>query len=121
MKPQAHRKHTTGGRVIKRIQGERVSRVLWKLVRGLYFHEKKVVLPEDTPRTMEIIEPERARETAGANPVWEKVKAQEPRGSYGGVFEYKYFVGDVDGKKLHVWGMILWDKIMIFVAHHDPP
>ena len=52
--------------------------------------------------------------------MWEEVKAQDPRGSYGGVFEYKYLLGDVDGKKLHVWGMIVWDKIMIFVGHHDP-
>ena len=109
-----------GGRVIKRFNGERVNRIAWKLVRGLYSHETKSVLGEDTPFTTEIIEPDRARETAGANPVWETVKAQEPRGSYGGVFEYKYFVRDVNGNKLHVWGMILWDKIMIFIAHHDP-
>ena len=60
-----------------------------------------------------------ARETAETNLVWETVKAQEPRGAYGGVFEYKYFVRDVSGNKLHVWGMILWDKIMIFIAHRD--
>ena len=112
--------HLPGGRVIKRFNGERVNRVAWKLVRGLYFYETKSVLGEDTPSTIEIIEPDRAREAAGTNLVWETVTAQEPRGAYGGVFEYKYFVRDVSGNKLHVWGMILWDKIMIFIAHHDP-
>ena len=109
-----------GGRVVKRFDGARVNRVAWKLVRGLYFHQTASVLPEDTPFTTEIIEPERARETTGRNPLWEKVKSQPPCGSYGGVFDSKYFVGEVDGKKLHSWGMILWDKIMIFIAHHDP-
>ena len=112
--------HLPGGRVIKRFQGGRVNRVAWKLVRGLYFHEMSAVLPDDTRFTTEIIEPERAREASGTNPVWEEVKAQDPRGSYGGVFEYKYLLGDADGKKLHVWGMLVWDKIMIFIAHHDP-
>jgi len=112
--------HLPGGRVVKRFDGERVNRVAWKLVRGMYFHETSAVLPDDTPFTTEIIEPERARELAGINPLWEKVKAQNARGSYGGVFEYKYFFDELDGKKLHSWGMILWDKIMIFIAHHDP-
>ena len=112
--------HLPGGRVIKRFDGDRVNRVAWKLVRGLYFRETSTVLPDDTPFTTEIIEPERASELAGINLLWEKVKAQHSGGSYGGVFEYKYFFGEVDGKKLHSWGMILWDKIMIFIAHHHP-
>ena len=50
------------------------------------------------------------------------VKGQEARGSYGGVFEYKYLVRNISehGDRLHCWGMLLWDKIMIFVAHHHP-
>ena len=68
----------------------------------------------------EIVEPERARELAGTDPLWEKVKAQDPRGSYGGVFEYKYVLVSLEDKKLHCWGMIIWDKIMVFIAHHDP-
>lgn len=112
--------HLPKGRVVKRFSSERVTRVVWKLVRGLYFHEVGSVLPEDTPKMWDVVEPERARELAGKNAVWERVKAQPPRGAYGGVFEYKYFVGRFDDKTLHAWGMLLWDKIMIFVAHHDP-
>jgi hypothetical protein len=40
--------HLPGGRVVKRFDGPRVNRVAWKLVRGLYFHETRRVLPEDT-------------------------------------------------------------------------
>ncbi len=81
--------HLPPGLVIKRVQGERISRVVWKLTRGLYFHETSGVLAKDTPWTMEFVEPETARETAGRNAVWEAVKAQSSRGSYGGVFEYR--------------------------------
>jgi hypothetical protein len=106
--------------VIKRVQGERLVRVVWKMVRGLYFLEHQEVLPEDTPKTMEFVEPGRARTLAGTNAVWEFVKSQEPKGSYGGVFEYKYVARDIDPGRLHCWGMLLWDKIMVFVAHHHP-
>jgi len=111
--------HLPQGLVIKRVQGQRISRVVWKLTRGLYFHETSSVLGTSTPHTMEIVEPERARQVAGQNAVWEAVKAQPPRGSYGGVFEYKYLEGDAEPGRLHCWGMLLWDNVMIFVAHHD--
>jgi hypothetical protein len=111
--------HLPHGVVVKRVQGERLVRVAWKIVRGLYFHECGGILPGNTPNTMEFIEPKRARQTAGVNPVWELVKAQEPRGAYGGVFEYKYLV-PVEPGRLHCWGMLVWDRMMIFVAHHDP-
>lgn len=101
-----------GQRVIKRVEGERMGRVVWKLVRGLYFTETGTVLPEDTPYTHEVIEQDRAAEHAGTSAVWEHVKAQSPRGIYGGGFEQKYFVCEVDDSQMHMWGMILWDKLM---------
>lgn len=112
--------HLPRGIVLKRVQGPRVSRVIWKLTRGLYFQETGTVLPDDTPYTYEMIEPVRAAKAAGENPVWEAVKAQTAKGSYGGVFEYKYLVSDIDGEKLHTWGMLVWDRLMFFVAHHEP-
>lgn len=48
------------------------------------------------------------------------MKAQEPRGPYGGVFEYKYVYRDLELGRLHCWGLLFWDKVMVFVAHHDP-
>jgi len=112
--------HLPGDRVIKRSEGERVGRVIWKLIRGFYFAETGIVLPETTPYTYEVVEPDRAAQHAGSSALWEQVKAQAPRGTYGGVFEHKYFAGEADGSRMHLWGMLLWDKLMIFAAHHDP-
>jgi hypothetical protein len=56
----------------------------------------------------------------GENPAWEVVKAQDPKGKYGGVFEYKYLSSEVDGEPLHTWGLLVWNRLMFFVAHHQP-
>lgn len=108
-----------GRMVVKRSQTTRIRRIVWKLARGLFFFETAHVLPEGTPWTMELIEPAKAR-TQPQNAVWEAVKGQAARGSYGGVFEYKYLYGAADEGPMHCWGMLLWDRVMIFVGHHDP-
>lgn len=55
--------------------------------------------------------------------------AREPTGTitvgqmyvrYPGVFDYKYLAADNEGAALHVWGMLFWDRIMIFVGHYPP-
>lgn len=108
-----------GRMVVKRSQGARIQRVVWKLARGLFFFETSRVLQENTPWTMQLVGPSMVR-TQPRNAVWETVKAQTPRGSYGGVFEYKYLYGAADQGSLHCWGMLLWDRIMVFVGHQDP-
>lgn len=105
--------------VVKRLEQQRIVRVAWKIVRGLFAAEHAEVLPEDTPFMVESFEPMMGARSA-ENPVWDAVKAQPGKGVYPGVFDYKYLVGDDGGLKLHVWGMLFWDRIMFFVAHHPP-
>jgi len=40
-------------KIVKRFDGKRVSRVAWKIVRGLYFHHTGHYLPADWTRTVE--------------------------------------------------------------------
>ena len=35
-----------GGKALKRFDGKRISRVVWKIVRGLYYIEKNLILPD---------------------------------------------------------------------------
>lgn len=104
--------------ILKRVEGARVRRVIWKVVRGLYFHETSMVLPEATWRKTEIIEPVRA--SVRENPVWEAVKAQPGKGVYPDVFDYKYLEVVAKHGRLHLWGLLLWGQIMVFVAHRHP-
>lgn len=110
--------HLPQGRVVKRVQGNRIARVAWKLVCVLFYSEHARVLSEDTPWMFDLIEPMRAEGVAG-NALWEEVKAQPAKGVYPGVFDYKYFAGEIDGHLFHSWGMLLWDRWMLFAARHD--
>lgn len=111
--------HLPSGLVVKRVEGARLVRVVWKIVRGLYFVETSNVLSEATPRKIEIIEPVRAPHSLD-NSVSEAVKAQPGKGVYAGVFDYKYLDVAIEDLRLHAWGLLLWDQVMIFVAHHHP-
>jgi hypothetical protein len=107
------------GLVAMRLEGDRISRVAWKIVRGLYRIETGDILWEDTPYHLELIEPEN-RDQARSEKLWEAVKAQPSKGRYGAVFDYKYLDARAGDVRLHLWGMLLWDKIMIFLSHRDP-
>jgi hypothetical protein len=43
--------------VVKRINSQRVDRIMWKIVRGFYFVEHEVVLPEQTPYDTKVVPP----------------------------------------------------------------
>lgn len=103
-----------GGRVVKRFDGERVERVLWKIVRGLFFHEHGRFLPLDWPRLVWI-------EGPGEKPkdVLQPTLAEEGRGRYRAVFDYK-LRSFPECDDMHVWAMLFWDKMIAGAAFHDP-
>jgi hypothetical protein len=107
-----------GDKVVKRVQGDRVRRVAWKIVRGLHFHEYGAVLRDSTPFFFELFEPEHEFASEFL-PLYEQVKASPSRGAYPAIFDYKYLVHDRVGTS-HVWGMLFWDQLMVFLLHHGP-
>jgi hypothetical protein len=101
--------------VAKRIEGKRVYRVAWKIIRGLYFYQYGEVLPEDTPNGLEIIPPDRAppKEFIIALP-------DDPiHGRHPGVFDYK-FRKFPEVHDFHYWAMLLWDRLILIIMFHDP-
>jgi len=107
------------GKIIKRLDGARIKRVVWKIVRGLYFLENGEVLPEATTFSVESIGPHE-EEDSDLSELWEHVKAQPSKAEYRGVFDYKYLDAQADSVRVHAWGMLLWDRIMVFVGHWHP-
>ena len=101
-------------KVAKRFDGKRIWRIIWKITRGLYFHEKGQFLPEKTPRLFDIVSP-------GDKPSSELsyVLRTPSRGQHPGVFDYK-FMNIPEINNMHLWSMLLWDRIIIFIAFHDP-
>lgn len=102
------------GKVLKRFDGTRVWRVVWKITRGLFFKEKGIFLPDKTPRTFDLYSP---GETP--KPIFQCVVNEPSRGQYQGVFDYKY----TQLPKLnnfHFWAMLFWNQLIMQIGFHDP-
>lgn len=102
------------GLVAKRFEGERLHRVAWKIIRGLYSHQFDEVLPEDTLNRLVIVPPDQPppRECF--------LLPDEPvYGQFPGVFDYKFAkvteIGD-----FNYWAIFLWDRIIMIMMFHDP-
>jgi hypothetical protein len=101
-------------KAVKRFDPERVWRVVWKIIRGLFFIEHKRCLPEDTPRLFKIIDIE-----TPPPPEYQLLIKKEERGKYPGVFAYKY-MNLKKMKNFHFWAVLFWDSVMILAYFHDP-
>jgi len=100
--------------VFKRFEGDRLHRVAWKIIRGLYFHHFGKVLPEGTLNSVSVIPPDQV-------PPKEfliVLADAESHGSYPGVFDYK-FIQFSEMHNFNYWAMLLWDRIILIVHFHD--
>lgn len=101
--------------VAKRVEGDRVHRVAWKIIRGLYFHHFSEFLPEDTPNGLKIVPPDQI-------PPKEFILGlpDDPvHGQYPGVFDYK-FAKFAEVHNFNYWAMLVWDRIILIMTFHDP-
>jgi hypothetical protein len=106
--------HLPPGKVVKRIEGKRIHRVAWKIVRGLFFYNEERVLPESTPSSIEYVPPDtRPPDTFFV------LNEQLNLGQYSGVFDYRYKQFP-DVENMYYWAMLFWDAFLILMAFHDP-
>jgi len=118
--PNPHGLILPGGKVVKRFNGQRIRRVAWKMVRGLHFYHTAQLRPERWSTVGVQLYP-----LDGATPLPEDVLAfasfAPSRGTYPGVFDYKFEKFDLpEGRNLHYWLLLLWDRIIVRLAFHDP-
>ena len=110
--------HLPPSRIVKRQEGKRITRVLWKISRGLYFHEHSNVLTESTRHHCTITPPgQRPPET------FERVRDlpdDETYGRYPGVFDYRFRVFEHDQQNILYWSFLIWDRIIAEVWCHNP-
>lgn len=101
-------------KVLKRFNGKRAWRVVWKITRGLFFKEYGRFLPSGTPRVNKIY-------SEGQRPdsEFDYIRNAPSKGQYPGVFDYKYIVVP-ELNKFHLWAMLFWDKLIMQVCFHDP-
>ena len=109
--------HLPADRVIMRLDA-RVARVVWKIVRGLYFHHHRTILPEDIHFGYDVTPqgewpPELFLDVR-------RLPDDETHGQYPGIFDYRFRVFEVDAGKMHYWALLIWDCILMTVYFHDP-
>lgn len=103
------------GKVVKRFQGKRLRQVGWKIVRGLHFYHNNEVLPENWKSVGVQI-------YAGETPPLDEVRcfvAITPSRALPGVSNCKFDTFP-EANNLHYWLLLLWDRIIVRVAFHDP-
>lgn len=99
------------GKIAKRIRRSRVERIIWKIVRGLFFHRHGEVLPESTPHAARLLSPDEP-----VPDVYKYVVATEPLGPYATAFDYKNQLYQFATKAHDVWALLFWDGIIAFCA-----
>jgi hypothetical protein len=109
-----------GGKVLKRQKGARISRIAFKIVRGLYFHHHGRVLPKDLT-TYVTMTPASDGEPPPEHFLVFMQHNKVAHGKYPGVFSYRFENFSDDSKTIvHYWALLLWDCILITVMFHDP-
>jgi hypothetical protein len=102
------------GKILKRIEGERIHRVAWKIVRGLFFHDEKMMLPDNTPNRIEYVTPDNQPPEE-----YFALNGEPTRGQHPGIFDYKYRRFP-EIENMYYWAMLFWDAFMILMAFHNP-
>ena len=106
------------GVVSKRQDGDRITRVAWKIVRGLYFHHHCAILPVGIAVGCEVIPPNQ-RPPEHFMYV-SSLADDETHGRYGGVFDYRFRVFETDLGTLNYWAFLIWDRVIMTLYFHDP-
>ena len=108
------------GKVAIEYDDTRINRVLWKIVRGLFFIEFSRILPEDTIHIVTYFQ----GQNLGIDPesvvkILNIVRNSDEHGQYKRIFAYKYVVNPEE-KKCAAWAVLFWDRHLFLAAHHDP-
>jgi hypothetical protein len=101
-------------KIVKRFDRRRISRVIWKIVRGLYHIENQLILPEETEyRTLLSFPNDKPPE------IFFLLAGSDARGKYPAVFDYMYIKNIHDNITWNIWGLLFWDRIITTILFHD--
>lgn len=107
------------GLIAKRFDVQRIDRVIWKIVRGLFYHRYERVLSESTPHYCALYDDQQARPLE-VNKFWNAMMVRECLGKYSGVFDYKMDQAADSPTAMHACCMLFWDSVPFYCIFHDP-
>ena len=107
--------------IAKRQQGDRIHRVAWKIVRGLYFHHCGKTLPEAVGVSSELAPAGVPASRLFQYLIHIKLDKGEIHGRYPGVFSYLYHRFEVEGHgELNLWALGIWERVLMGLTFHEP-
>jgi hypothetical protein len=105
-------------KIAKRFEGARISRVVWKIVRGLHFHHTNQVLPTDWTTSVALHLLDRTWRPLLHFLAFMQEPDNPPHGKDEGVFCYRYKKFP-KANDLHYWALLVLDSVLLIVAFHD--
>ena len=103
------------GLLVKRFDGDRILRVAWKIVRGLYFSHFSTFVPDDVPKGCELIPPDQKP----SDNFFRIFSSEQNYGRHPAVFDYT-FKSFPEFHNLNYWAMLLWDRLIMIVKFQFP-
>ena len=107
-----------GGWAVSRQDGDRITRIVWKIVRGLNLHHHDTILQEDHARVRWCHETPVGQEPSKVFQAMTRHPELETHGRYVGVFEYCFVVKGLG--ELNYWALCFWNKVIFEVLFHNP-
>jgi hypothetical protein len=105
------------GTAIMRFSGARVTRISWKIVRGLWFAERRTVLPAEQKVSWRIY----TRDDPPPPITYPLLRTEPKSKKYAGVFTYwSLATAGANGKQWETWALLFWDATMFFGVFHNP-
>lgn len=108
------------GLLVQRVEGSRLTRVVWKITRGLFAHHKGLFLPESTPRFIRNHGPFDGEPPDYMRPLMARVGRGHTRECFAYEFADSTEITGWTDAKLNFWLLNFWETHLFFVAFHDP-
>jgi hypothetical protein len=103
-----------GDLIIKRLDGQRLHRVMWKIARGVIFVETGRFIRESAGHQLQMLD---ARDEW---PTWLIALMGEPaKGHSPDVFDYRIWLARENGVA-NALAMHFWERLTVWVVFHDP-
>jgi hypothetical protein len=108
------------GRITFAYDHARVSRIVWKLVRGIHFMTCDRLLPVERSAVIAILLPDDFRTAHESYAWWPAVRDTDALGVHPEVLDYKWIGLFGEGLRGHALAILLWRSVAFLVMFHDP-
>ena len=109
------------GLIVQRVAGDRLTRTIWKSVRGLFPAELGRFLPEDKAGSIQIVGPFDRDVPDYIVPFIGRPRRGHTVTCFGYTFTDSSEVKNwKEASPLHIWLVELWETHLLYAAFHDP-